>query len=316
MNNENNNTLNYIQEDEIDLRELLKTIKNNIFKIALFSFIVTVLTIIYTLAQPNMYKSSIKLLPQQQDSGSSKLAGLGGLAALAGVNIGGSGSDIAIDEHMNIVLADYSFNAYMIEKYNLIEKMKIDENNLVFALGMSLFYDLFHSDKDENNYENKDEQQYNFTKQIVGIIKIEADAKSGVVEMSAELEDRFLAKELVEIYLTELTEYIRKKDMLESKEQLKYYRQELESTYDVALKEQLGSLVSGLIQKEVLAKSSKYYLLKPITEAKVPYIKDKTKPKRALIVIVSFVTSIILGIFGVFFLEFIKNEREESLIEA
>ena len=42
------------------------------------------------------------------------------------------------------------------------------------------------------------------------------------------------------------------------------------------------------------------------------YIKEKTEPKRALILVVSFVTSLILGIFMAFFLEFIKSNKNDN----
>ncbi len=40
---------------------------------------------------------------------------------------------------------------------------------------------------------------------------------------------------------------------------------------------------------------------------------DPMKPKKMLIIIVAFITGIILSIFLVFLLEFIKNTKEESL---
>jgi uncharacterized protein involved in exopolysaccharide biosynthesis len=67
-----------------------------------------------------------------------------------------------------------------------------------------------------------------------------------------------------------------------------------------------------LIQKRVLSNASKYYVVEEILSTYVPNIKDKVKPKRALIVIVAFVTAFILAIFGVFFIEFIKNSKNEA----
>jgi LPS O-antigen subunit length determinant protein (WzzB/FepE family) len=53
-------------------------------------------------------------------------------------------------------------------------------------------------------------------------------------------------------------------------------------------------------------------MVKQLTKPEVPYVKDKAEPKRALIVIVAFITSIILGIFLVFFREFLKSNKEEE----
>jgi uncharacterized protein involved in exopolysaccharide biosynthesis len=45
----------------------------------------------------------------------------------------------------------------------------------------------------------------------------------------------------------------------------------------------------------------------------VPYIKDKTGPKRGLVVVVAFITSIILGIFAIFFIEFLRGNNDEEI---
>jgi len=307
------NQSNYIQEDEIDLRELFNTIKKSIFKISIFTFVVTSITIIYTLSKPNIYKSEIILVSQGDGGGglSSKLGGLGGLAAMAGVNLGGGGGGLSIEDHMSLIIKDYKFNSYMIDKYNLLKKLKSKKSDMVFAMGSDAVYSLFNSNSDDTKEKDIKEQKHDFVKTITDIISIENDKKSGAITISAIHENRVLAKELVDIYLLEMSEYIRVADMKNIKAQLEYYENELYNAQDVALKEQLGSLISGLIQKKVLAKASKYYLLKPITDSTVAYFKDKVKPKRALIVIVSFVTSIILAIFGVFFLEFIRSNKDD-----
>ena len=73
------NTTEYLQEDEIDLRELWATVMKYKHEIVKFSAVVTILAFIYALSIPNSYKSSTLLAPQEQ----SKPSLGGGLAALA-----------------------------------------------------------------------------------------------------------------------------------------------------------------------------------------------------------------------------------------
>ena len=103
--------------------------------------------------------------------------------------------------------------------------------------------------------------------------------------------------------------------MLEINKKLKYYKNELANISDIELKTQISQLMSALVQKRVLSSASEFYIVKEMTKPGVAYIKDKAKPKRALIVIVAFITSIILAIFGVFFIEFLKNSKEDQSIE-
>ena len=293
-----------ILEDEIDLRELFNTINKNRVKIFILTLVVTSLAVIYALSIPNSYKSQTILVPQTEAKPS--LGGLSTLAGMAGVDLGGSGQ-IDAATSFETILKDYSFEQYMIEKYNLIDKFTLKQENLVFALSFDGFYNMFHFESSEDSV-NIEEKTYSTYQKILTTLSISTDKKSGLITLSAESIDRFLSKELVEIYLVELTNYLRKTEMQNVDKQIKFYKNEFNNIADISIKTQLGNLAAGLLQKKVLAEANEYYNVKQLTKPQVAYIRDKTKPKRSLIVIVSFITSIILGIFAVFFLEFIRSE--------
>ena len=298
-----------ILEDEIDLRELFNTINKNRVKIFILTLIITSLAVIYALSIPNSYKSQTILVPQTEAKPS--LGGLSALAGMAGVDLGGSGQ-IDAATSFETILKDYSFEQYMIEKYNLIDKFTLKQENLVFALSFDGFYNMFHFESSEDSVNedsvNIEEKTYSKYQKILTTLSISTDKKSGLITLSAESIDRFLSKELVEIYLVELTNYLRKTEMQNVDKQIKFYKNEFNNIADISIKTQLGNLAAGLLQKKVLAEANEYYNVKQLTKPQVAYIRDKTKPKRSLIVIVSFITSIILGIFAVFFLEFIRSE--------
>ena len=306
-----NNTLdaNCTEEDEIDLRELFKTIWMHKYKIMIFTFVMTFLTIIYALSIPNSYKSSVVLAPQDQSSASSSLGGLSALAGMAGVNIGGGNMDAY--NSLDTIINNYSFQKMLVEKYNLSEKLSLEnmDKNLVFALGIKGIFRLFHSNKKDDR--SKDEIEYDTIKKLKKSVSLNSDKKSGAITLGVVLPDRFFAKKLLEVYLDESTNYLRKIDMLEINKKLKYYKNELANISDIELKTQISQLMSALVQKRVLSSASEFYIVKEMTKPGVAYIKDKAKPKRALIVIVAFITSIILAIFGVFFIEFLKNSKED-----
>lgn len=301
----NNTNQEFIEEDEIDLRELFNTILRYKYKIAAFSFIVVLLTLFYVLSIPNSYKSEIILAPQSESKSAS--GGLAGLASLAGVSLGGGNSKDPFTM-MQTTLNDYKFNKLLIEKYNLADKLA-NPQNLVFAMGIDTFY----SKKEKNDkIISKEELIFSTNESLNSILSLSSDKKSGLIVLSAEHVDRFLAKELVDIYLEELISKIKFQDMKEIDKQIDYYKKELSTTYDVSLKEQLSKSLSALMQKKVFSLANDYYFVSKLTDSRVAYIKEKSKPKRALILIVSFVTSIILGIFMAFFLEFIRSNRNDE----
>ena len=121
-----------------------------------------------------------------------------------------------------------------------------------------------------------------------------------MITLSAEYTDRFFAKELDDIYLEELISKIKLQDMKEIDKQIDYYKKELSTTYDISLKEQLSKSLSALMQKRVFSLANDYYFVSKLTDSRVAYIKEKSKPKRALVLVVSLVTSLILGIFMAF----------------
>ena len=110
-----------IQDDEIDLAELWRAIWAGKFIIIIITSVFAVASVFYALSKPDEYKASVLLAPVTSDNGSAlgALAGqFGGLASLAGVNLGGGGGDktsLAL-----ATLKSRSFIEKFIEKHNLL----------------------------------------------------------------------------------------------------------------------------------------------------------------------------------------------------
>jgi len=244
------------------------------------------------------------LISQSEDKSAG--GGLASLASLAGVSLGGnSGKDPFT--MIDTTLKDYEFNKFVIQKYNLSEKLT-NPQNLVFAMG----FDGFYFKKDSDTGKNIEEITYESIEKLKKILVINKDKNTNLITFSAEYTDRFFTKELLDVYLKEAIEKIKLQDMKEIDKQIEYYTKELNNTFDVSLKEQLSKSLSALMQKRVFSMANDYYFVSKLTDSRVAYIKEKTQPKRALIIIVSMVTSLILGIFMAFFLEFIKSNKNDE----
>jgi capsular polysaccharide biosynthesis protein len=302
-----------IEEDEIDLRELFATIWANKFTIMAISLLITSLAILYALYKPNVYTSQSILIPKDQGGKPSISGGAAAMAAMAGINLGGSG-ELDIAGLFKNLLGDYAFNKPLIKKYHLDVMLSPEniEKNLVFAANQRAVYDFMKSALAGKKQIQYDEILFNTFKQLKGILSVSTDKESGAITLSAKFEDRFVAKKLVDIYLKEMSNYIKWLDLKEIDEQVRYYEQELQRAKNLDLKANINELLSTLVKKKVLSQAGEFYMVKQLTKPQVPYIKDKAGPKRALIVIVAFITSIILGIFFVFFKEFLKSNHEEE----
>ena len=304
----------YIEEDEIDLRELFSTIWKNKFKIIFLSILITSLALIYALTKANSYSSQSILILKEQGKPSLG-GGAAALASMAGISLGGGGGGIDIGALFKNLIDDYAFTKDIIQRYQLDSKLSDEalEKHRIYVLnGREMKQDIASFFKGEKEEKDADEVRFETFKKLKDIISTSTDKESGAITLSATLEDRALAQELVNIYLKEMSEYIKKLDLKEIDEQVAYYESELSSTSNLDLKSNISELLSALVKKKVLSQAGEYYMVKQLTKPEISYIKDKTKPKRGLIIIVAFITSLILGIFMIFFGEFLKSSKERK----
>jgi LPS O-antigen subunit length determinant protein (WzzB/FepE family) len=307
MNNVNQQPV-CIEEDEIDLRELFATIAKHKIFIAVFVFIVTSLTIVYVLSKPNEYKIYTVLAPQEQ-SKSVNLGGLGALASMAGVNIGG-GSGVTPDVAFEQLLNNYAFMKEFIIKRGIEKKLLSDdlEKDYVFAFNYDGIYKFFKSDKKPEKIDFFKDIYEPFVKRF----NISTDKKTGLITISFIHPNRSFAYYVLTSFLEDGTKFLVNKSLQDINAQIVKYQTELKKTNNIELKSELAKLISSLIKQKVYINSSKYYKVKVITDPYIPDVKDKAKPKRGLIVVVAFITSFILAIFLVFFIEFVRNTKEEN----
>lgn len=302
-------------EDEIDLRELFATIYKHKFFIAVFVIVITTLTLLYAISKPNEYKISIKLAPQEQSKGLN-LGGLGALASMAGVNVGG-GSGITPDIAFSTLLDDYAFMKKFIIKEGLDKKLlnPILDNDYVFAFGYNGLYKMLHSKDELKESSKKIDFFSNIYKPIKKSITISSDKKSGIIDISCMSASRKFAYYTLNSFLKDATEHLVESNLQDIDMQINRYKKELSKTNNLELKSELAKLISSLIKQKVYINTSKYYKVKVIANPYIPDLKDKAKPKRGLIVIVAMITSLILAIFLIFFREFLSNSKDSSFKE-
>lgn len=118
-------TASQIANDEIDLRELFSVIWGGKWVIIAISALFAVCSIIYALSIPNIYKSEALLAPAGSESHSNGLAALagqfGGLASMAGINLGDSHTDktqLAIE-----VIKSRQFISDFIQKHKILPEL-------------------------------------------------------------------------------------------------------------------------------------------------------------------------------------------------
>jgi uncharacterized protein involved in exopolysaccharide biosynthesis len=287
------------EEDEIDLLEYWNVIWKKRKFIFAASFLAAVLAVGISLMMPNIYRAETLLAPMggEESKGgiSSMLGGLGGLASLAGVSLGGSSS---VEE-----------NIAVLKSREFIWGFVKDEK-----LMPVLFADDWDNEKKQWKAEDKDDQPslWDAWRLLVedGVLAVNVDKDSGLVRLSIDWKDPELAADWVTTLVTRINAYLREKAILQSEEKLKYLNDALEKTQIAENRQALFELISAEQKQAMLANTQQDYAFRVIDPAVVP--DKKLKPKRSIIVILSAFVVGFLAIVFVFIQEGLKKRKEEE----
>lgn len=285
--------------EQFDLRELILAIAKGKWIIVATTALFTLMAIIYALNLPNIYKSEVTLAPAS-DSTSLNIPGqLGGLAALAGVNLGNKGGDktaLALE-----ILKSRQFLGRFIEDNDLYVTIMATEgwdrvsNNILI---------------DPTIYNEKTKQWVRkveppFTPkpsvletivQFKKIYTVNQDKITGMVSLSIEHYSPFVAKQIVDKLVIAINEEMRSRDLSEADKSVAYLNKQISQTHLSEIKTMLFSLIEDQTKTLMLANVRNEYVFKTVDPAVVS--ENKSKPSRALIVLLSlFIGGILSTLF-------------------
>ena len=110
-------------DDEIDLRQLFATLWAGKWLVIAFTILFAAGGVAFALMKPNIYQASVLLAPANEEGGVKGLSDqLGGLASLAGINLGGGGSNQTVIAKE--VLQSRAFLGNFIRRHKLAVPLK------------------------------------------------------------------------------------------------------------------------------------------------------------------------------------------------
>ena len=304
---------NNIADDEIDLRELFAVIWQGKWLIIAITALFAVASVVYAISQPNIYKSEALLAPAEQEGGGglSALAGqFGGLASLAGVNLGGGSSNkaqLAIE-----VLKSRKFTSDFIQKHNILpdlmdaESWNMQTNTVVYD---SEIYDA-QNDKwvreVDAPFKPKPSMQEAY-KEFSEILTASTDKETGMVKISIEHVSPTVAQQWVDWLIKDINQTMKQRDVLEAIKSTDFLTQQLEQTKIADIRAVLYKLVEEQTKTIMFAKVRDEYVFKTIDAALVP--EEKFKPKRALIAILGTMLGGMLSVMIVLIRHYVGNSK-------
>ncbi|HIH0943456.1 TPA: Wzz/FepE/Etk N-terminal domain-containing protein [Vibrio cholerae] len=288
-------------DDEIDLRELFKALWQGKWIIIAVTFVFAVGSVLFALSQPNIYKADTLLAPAESSGsgGLAKMAGqLGGLATLAGVNLGSGESSQT--ELAAQVMKSRQFIQHFIEKYELLVPLMAGKE-----------WDLSSNQLIINN-ELYDEQTQTWLREPQGlrgakptaqeahemfvknILTVASDKTSGLYTVSVSHYSPYIAKQWATWLVAEINQVMRERTIAETTQNLNYLQEQLQKTSVADMQATFYKLIEEQTKSLMLAQVQDEFVFKVVDPAVVPELKDK--PKRALICVLG---TLLGGMFGV-----------------
>lgn len=269
-------------DDEINLLDYFNVLKKH-KKIIVTIVVISVLTTgIVSLLMTKIYEAKAVIVPATQQSSP---PGMSALVAQFGIS---PPIPINAAETVNLLKSKI-----------LMEKIIKNHNVLPILLEKNP------KDKTEN------EKIWMGIRALMGITTVNYKQKDNVIELSVQFKDPKIATDIVNYYLTELTEHMSNEAKRVALTNKKYLESELNTTSDPFIKTRIYGLIAQQIETAMLTEAKENFAFKVLDPPKVP--DKKIKPKRRQMVIIAFVTSLFMGIFAAFFIEYVQKVKNREV---
>jgi uncharacterized protein involved in exopolysaccharide biosynthesis len=282
-------------EDEIDLIELIRTLIQAWKTIVGITILCTGLGFAYALYAPEVYMAETLLAPAQEEKSgaSSALTQFGGLAAMAGISI-------PSDSNVEQVVATLKSRKFL--------QAFIEQNKLIPVL-FDEIWDVENQAWKVLSVEDEPTEQ-KAIESFKACLSVDEDKKSGLIILSISWKDPEVAAQWANDLVKQLNEQLREQAIADSRKRVGYLEQELAKTTLQDMRAVLYNLLESEKQKAMLANVNEDFALEVIDPAVPP--ENREKPKRKLIVALGGACGGFLGIFAVFFAQFLQKLKSTN----
>ncbi|WP_041408130.1 Wzz/FepE/Etk N-terminal domain-containing protein [Shewanella sp. W3-18-1] len=304
-----------MQDDEIDLRELFSVIWQGKWRIIGITAVFAIASVGLALYLPNIYKSEALLAPasEEQGGGLSALASqFGGLASLAGVNLGGKGgtdkTQLAIE-----VLKSRQFTSEFIQKHNILadlmaaKKWDRDADKIIYD--PELYNEQTNTwVRDVEPPVKPEPSMQEAYKEFSKIIAVNKDKETAMVTVSIEHLSPTVAQQWVTWLIQDINKVMKERDVAEAHRSTDFLNKQIALTNVADIKAVLYKLIEEQAKTIMFAEVRDEYVFKTIDPALAP--EEKAKPKRALICVLGTMLGGMLGVMLVLVRHFMRKEQK------
>ncbi|SUI75484.1 Wzz/FepE/Etk N-terminal domain-containing protein [Shewanella morhuae] len=287
------------QEIEIDIKELFSSLWQQKWLIIMITALFALSSIIFAISQPNIYKADILLAPVADDSQITGAAGqLGGIAAIAGINLGGGQGSSRVDLALETLKSRIFTKVFIEQRDILIPLMALERWDSVTGKAI-IDPNLYNSEsklwvRSVNEGKPVVPTPWEAYKLFSTIVDYEKVKTNGFIKLSVQSPSPILAQQWATWLVYDLNQWIKKEDIRESKANISYIQNQLTQTNISEVQKVFYQLIEEQTKKLMLAEVQDEYVFKVIDPAVVP--EEKSTPSRALICVLGTFLGMLLAL--------------------
>jgi len=301
-------------DDEIDLRQLFATLWSGKWVVIAFTILFAAGGVAFALMKPDIYQASVLVAPANDEGGVKGLSGqLGGLASLAGINLGGGGSNQTVIAKE--VLQSRAFLTNFIRRHQLAVPLKAVNGWNKEKQQWQYNREVYDPETQEWLKDDKGESFAPTDWDLVEAFKrnhlsVSENKDTGMLIIGIKSLSPIAAKEWAGLLVADINEHMRREDVGTSEARIAYLEGKLEETSIAGMQQVFYQLIESETRTVMLANAQPEYVFKTVDPAVAP--QEKSEPKRALIVVLAAMLGGMLGVFVVFIRAFIKSDKFEE----
>jgi uncharacterized protein involved in exopolysaccharide biosynthesis len=276
-------------DDEISLRELWNILWRGKWIVIAVTAVFAIASVAYALLATEWYRAEVLLAPAEERSSQGLSGQLGGLAALAGVSVGGGGSAEAL-----AILQSREFARAFINDLGLVPVFFHEHRDAPNGVWLG--------DHPDGWPEIRDAIKYFHDK----VLRVNQQRDTGLVTLAVEWTDPQMAADWARELVVRLNERLRERALKEAEANVAYLQVELAQSSVVTLQQSIGRLLESELQKLMLARGNEEFAFRVLDAASPP--KERVRPKRALIAMLGTILGGTIAIFGVFIVHALRSD--------
>lgn len=275
----------YQQDEPIDLFELWELLWQERLLILSITVAFAVASVIYALAQTNIYRSQALLVPAEATQPTNPLLSqLGVAAGLVGINAGSAKSSQVMSAIAT--LKSREFLRQFINKHNLKPA-------------------LFGLEEVEASRLPSDQRAIDIFNSILSVSEVQS---TGLVTVAIEWHNPQQARDWVSMLVDDVNELIKQQDLREATSAIAFLQEQLKSTQLVEMQRAFYQLIESQTRIVMLADVRDSYVFRVVDPPYVP--ESKVKPRRATISIVGTLLGGALSLIFVLTRNAIRNRKK------